>query len=161
MVDIFANFKGSAPRMSTYLKSLGRTISCKSAKVLSRTAGPAGADLARKWVGRDIAKNPMELAGYQQQLRNQGWDTGKDRGMGQGMWSLSKILDLIQLQLWRICFINIIFPILASVLYVVFSHSVSSYDSKIASYHCQYMNSKELENLQWYQGRVGLLTSRA
>lgn len=67
--------------MSSYLKSLGEDdigLICRS---VAQNSGPAGADLVRKWLERDAAKNAMELAGYRQQLRKQGLDAGKDKGM--------------------------------------------------------------------------------
>ncbi|MCF0075762.1 hypothetical protein LZD49_35155 [Dyadobacter sp. CY261] len=84
MARIFANFKGSAPQVSTYLKSLGEDdigLICRS---VAQDSGPVGADFARKWLERDTAKNAMELAGYRQQLRRQGLDIGKDKGMSLG-----------------------------------------------------------------------------
>lgn len=85
MAGIFANFKGSAPQVSSYLKSLGEDdigLICRS---IAQDSGPAGTDLARKWLERDTAKNTMELAGYRQQLRKQGLNIGKDKGMDLGM----------------------------------------------------------------------------
>ena len=85
MAGIFANFKGSAPHVSTYLKSLGEDdigLICRS---VAQDSGPAGGQHARNWLERDTAKNAMELAGYRQQLRRQGLDIGKDRGMSLGM----------------------------------------------------------------------------
>ncbi|OJV16472.1 MAG: hypothetical protein BGO21_26645 [Dyadobacter sp. 50-39] len=84
MAGIFDKFKGSAPQVSTYLKSLGEDdigLICRS---VAQDSGPVGADLARKWLERDT-ENAMELAGYRQQLRQQGLDIGKDRGMSLGM----------------------------------------------------------------------------
>jgi hypothetical protein len=85
MAGIFANFKGSAPQVSTYLKSLVENdirLICRS---VAQDCGPAGAEHARKWLERDTAKNSMELAGYRHQLRRQGLDTGKERGMDLGI----------------------------------------------------------------------------
>lgn len=85
MAEIFANFKGSAPQVSAYLKSLGEDdigLICRS---VAQDSGPAGAEHARKWLESDTAKTAMELAGYRQQLRRQGLDTGKDKGMSIGM----------------------------------------------------------------------------
>lgn len=85
MAGIFANFKGSVPQVSSYLKSLGEDdigLICRS---VAQDSGLAGAEHARKWLERDTAKNAMELAGYRQQLRRQGLNTGKDRGMSPGM----------------------------------------------------------------------------
>lgn len=81
MAGIFANFKGSTPQVSFSLKSLGEGdigLICRS---IAQNGGPAGADHARKWLKMDTAKNAMELAGYRQQLRKQGLDTGKDNGL--------------------------------------------------------------------------------
>ena len=85
MAGIFANFKGNTPQVSSYLKSLGEDdigLICRS---VAQDSGPAGADLARKWLEKDTAKNTMELAGYRQQLRRQGLDVGKDRRMNLGI----------------------------------------------------------------------------
>lgn len=85
MAGIFDKFKGSAPQVSTYLKSLAEDdigLICRS---IAQDSGPAGANHARKWLERDTAKNAMELAGYRQQLRRQGLNTGKDRGMNMGI----------------------------------------------------------------------------
>uniref|UniRef100_A0A183CL14 Plasmid recombination enzyme n=1 Tax=Globodera pallida TaxID=36090 RepID=A0A183CL14_GLOPA len=84
MAGIFANLKGSAPQVSTYLKSLGEDDIRQICEGIARDSGPGGADHARKWLERDMAKNAMELAGYRQQLRKQGLDAGKDRGMSLG-----------------------------------------------------------------------------
>lgn len=85
MAGIFANFKGSAPQVSAYLKNLGEDdigLICRS---VAQDSGLAGAEHARKWLERDTAKTAMELAGYRQQLRRQRLDTGKDKGMSIGM----------------------------------------------------------------------------
>lgn len=84
MAGIFANFNGITPKVSAYLKSLGEDdirLICRS---VAQDSGPVGAEHARKWLEQDTAKNAMELAGYRQQLRRQGLDTGKDRGMSLG-----------------------------------------------------------------------------
>ncbi|WP_342088065.1 hypothetical protein [Dyadobacter sp. OTU695] len=47
-----------------------------------RTAVPPARSMLEKWLERDTAKNAMELAGYRPQLRRQGLDIGKDKGMG-------------------------------------------------------------------------------
>ncbi|ACT93536.1 hypothetical protein [Dyadobacter fermentans] len=81
MAGIFANFKGSAPRVSAYLKNLGENdigLICWS---VAQDSGLAGAEHARKWLEKDTAKNAMELAGYRQQLRTKGLETGKGKGM--------------------------------------------------------------------------------
>jgi hypothetical protein len=88
---VSASWPGSLPiskavphKVSSYLKSLGEDdigLICRS---VAQDSGPTGAEHARKWLERDTAKNAMELAGYRQQLRRQGLDTGKklDRGLG-------------------------------------------------------------------------------
>ncbi|SDH50144.1 hypothetical protein SAMN04487996_1414 [Dyadobacter soli] len=81
MAGIFADFKGSAPQVSTYLKSLKEDEIGLICRRVAQNSGPVGADLARKLLEKDTAKNAMELAGYRQQLRRQGLDTGKDKGM--------------------------------------------------------------------------------
>jgi len=62
---IFANFKGSAPQVSTYLKSLGEDdlgLICRS---ITKDSESVGLDLARKWLERDTAKMPWSSSGWQ------------------------------------------------------------------------------------------------
>lgn len=85
IAGIFANFRGSAPQVSSFLKSLGEDDIRQICEGVAQDSGPTGAELVRKWLERETAKNAMELAGYRQQLRRQGMDMGKDRGMNLGM----------------------------------------------------------------------------
>ncbi|MHA4739632.1 hypothetical protein [Dyadobacter sp. MSC1_007] len=79
MARIFDKFKGSSPQVSTFLKSLGEDDIRQICEAVAQDCGHAGAEHARKWLERDTAENAMELAGYQEQLRRQEQDTGKDK----------------------------------------------------------------------------------
>ncbi|GGH48323.1 hypothetical protein ACN9ML_30590 [Dyadobacter endophyticus] len=85
MSRIFANFKGSTQQVSTYLKRLGEDKIGLIAEVLPRTTAPPAQSTPGSGCKKTQLKNAMELAGYRQQLRGQGLDTGKNRGIGLDM----------------------------------------------------------------------------